>query len=120
MTNQLLTEKDLLGTTLADLRRSVREYATAATESSCPMVRQMFTQLTDSTLKLQGDMYQLMASNNMYSGVSKAGRQEVSKRLQSAQQTMAQDQQFVQQQMAGSMGAQMSSMQNQMSGAPTL
>ncbi|GGA38249.1 spore coat protein [Paenibacillus physcomitrellae] len=111
--NQMLPDKDLLNTTLADLRRSVREYATAATEASCPTVRQMFTQLTDSTLKMQGEMYQLMSSNNMYSAPSQAARQEVSKRIQSVQQTQTQDQQFVQQHLSGSMGMSMSSGQGQ-------
>ncbi|WP_237167812.1 spore coat protein [Paenibacillus yonginensis] len=111
--NQMLPDKDLLTTTLADLRRSVREYATAATEASCPTVRQMFTQLTDSTLKMQGEMYQLMSSNNMYNAPSQAARQEVSKRLQSAQQTQTQDQQFVQQHLSGGMGMSMGSGDNQ-------
>ncbi|WP_237690827.1 spore coat protein [Paenibacillus caui] len=103
--NQMLPEKDLLNATLADLRRSVREYATATTEAACPMVRQMFTQLTDSSLKIQGELYQLMASNNMYNVPSKVQRQEVTKRLQNAQQTQTEAQQFVQQHLTA-MGAQ--------------
>ncbi|WP_055110282.1 spore coat protein [Paenibacillus ihumii] len=93
----LLPEEDLLNFILADLKRTVREYTTATTESSCPSVRQMFTQLTDSTLQLQGQLYQLMSSQNMYSAPSKASRTEIDKKLQEAQQTQQKLQQFTQQ-----------------------
>lgn len=93
----LLPEEDLLNFILADLKRTVREYTTATTESSCPSVRQMFTQLTDSTLQLQGQLYQLMSSQNMYSAPSKASRTEIGKKLQEAQQTQQKLQQFTQQ-----------------------
>lgn len=113
--NQGLPEKELLDITLADLRRSVREYATATTEAACPMVRQMFTQLTDTTLKLQGELYQLMNSNNMYKAPSQAQRSEISKRVQSAQQTQTGAQQFVQQHAA--MGGMQAGAANQQSSA---
>ncbi|AWB43951.1 spore coat protein [Paenibacillus sp. CAA11] len=93
----LLPEKDLLNTILADLRRTVREYSTAVTESACPAVRQMFTELTDSSLRLQGDLYQLMASHQMYNAPVKAPRDEVSKRAQSARKTQEDAYRFVQQ-----------------------
>lgn len=86
----LLPEEDLLNVILADLKRTVREYTTATTESACPSVRQMFTQLTDSTLQLQGQLFQLLSSQNMYTAPSKATRTEVDKKLQEAQQTQQQ------------------------------
>ncbi|GGH13942.1 spore coat protein [Paenibacillus segetis] len=93
----LLPLEDILNTILCDLKRSVREYTTATTESNCPSIRQMFTELTDSTLKLQGNLYQIMSQNNMYTAPTPAPRTEVSKQLQSAQQTVQKAQQFVQQ-----------------------
>ncbi|WP_370877644.1 spore coat protein [Paenibacillus anaericanus] len=96
----ILPLEDLLNTILCDLKRSVREYTTATTESNCPSIRQLFTEVTNSTLKLQGDLYQLMSQNNMYTAPTPAPRTEVSKQLQSAQQTIQKAQQFVQQRVA--------------------
>lgn len=96
----LLPLEDLLNTILCDLKRSVREYTTATTESNCPSIRQLFTELTDATLKLQGSLYQIMSQNNMYTAPTPAPRTEVSKQLQSAQQTVQKAQQFVQQRVA--------------------
>lgn len=92
-----MPEKDLLYTILADLKRTVREYATATTESSCPTVRQMFGQLTSDALRLQGELYTLMKNNNMYSAASPALRQELDKQIQSVTQTQQEAKQFVQQ-----------------------
>lgn len=111
----LLPEEDLLNFILADLKRTVREYTTATTESACPSVRQMFTQLTDSTLQLQGQLFQLLSSQNMYTAPSKAIRTEVDKKLQEAQQTQQQLQQFTQQrtaQMSSSQAPQANMQQN--------
>lgn len=92
-----LPEQDILNTILADLRRTAREYTTATTESACPTVRQMFTQLTDSTLRLQGELYQLMQQNSSYQAPPHAPRQEVDKLYQHATQTQEKSQQFAQQ-----------------------
>ena len=98
-----MPEKDLLYTILADLKRTVREYATATTESSCPTVRQMFGELTNDALRLQGELYTLMKNNNMYSAATPVLRQELDKQLQSAGQTQQEATQFVQQKL-GSQG----------------
>ncbi|WP_460319727.1 spore coat protein [Paenibacillus sp. YSY-4.3] len=108
----LLPEDDLLNVILADLKRTVREYTTATTESACPSVRQMFTQLTDSTLQLQGQMYQLLSSQNMYTAPSHAVRMEVDKKLQEGQQTQQQLQQFIQQRTAQMSGGNQASQPN--------
>ncbi|KAF9128091.1 hypothetical protein BGX30_014478 [Mortierella sp. GBA39] len=79
-----MQDEDLLYTILADLKRTVREYTTATTESSCPTVRQLFTQLTNDTLRMQGELYNLMKQLNMYSTSSKALRQDVDKSIQDA------------------------------------
>jgi spore coat protein CotF len=94
---ELLPEEDLLNTILADLKRTVREYTTATTEAACPEVRQMFNQLTDDTLKLQGQLFQVMSQNNMYTMPSKAPRTAVDKEVQCAQDTIQKANQFVQQ-----------------------
>jgi len=95
--NPILPEADMAYTILSDLKRVTREYATAATESVCPDIRQMFTQLLDDTLKLQGELYTVMQSNNMYNASSPVIKPEVDKQLKQYQQTQQQTQQFVQQ-----------------------
>ncbi|MNJ35241.1 Coat F domain protein [compost metagenome] len=105
----LLPQEDLLNTILADLKRTVREYTTATTESACPTVRQMFNQLTDDTLKLQGQLFQVMSQNNMYTMPAKAPRTELDKEVQCAQDTIQKTGQFIQQRAtmgAGSYGQQ--------------
>lgn len=96
-TQQQLPEADMAYTILSDLKRVTREYATAATESVCPQVRQTFTQLMDDTLKLQGELYYCMQQNNMYNASSPALRQEVDKQLNQYKQTQQKTSQFVQQ-----------------------
>ncbi|MFF2909115.1 MULTISPECIES: spore coat protein [Bacillales] len=96
-----MADEDLMNTVLADLKRTVREYTTAATESACPSVRQAFNNLTMDTLRLQGDLYTHMSQMNMYTAPSKALRQDVDKQIQTAQQTQQKCQQFVQQKTGG-------------------
>ncbi|MWV44167.1 spore coat protein [Paenibacillus sp. HJL G12] len=96
-----MQDEDLLYTILADLKRTVREYTTATTESSCPTVRQMFTQLTNDTLRMQGELYNLMKQMNMYSTSSKALRQDVDKQIQDSRNTQQKTRQFVQQKTGG-------------------
>lgn len=98
-----MPDEDLLYTILADLKRTVREYTTATTESSCPSIRQMFTQLTNDTLRMQGELYNLMKQLNMYSTSSKALRQDIDKQIQEARNTQQTNHQFVQQK-TGAMG----------------
>lgn len=92
-----LPDEDLAYTVLADLKRVTREYATAATESSCPSVRQHFTQLMNTSLAMQGELYTAMSQQKMYNAASPALRQEIDKQLKSYQQTQQKTNQFVQQ-----------------------
>lgn len=103
--NQFMQEEDLLYTILADLKRTSREYTTGVTEAACPVVRQMFTDLTHSTLTLQGQLFTIMEQNNMYSVASPALRQEVNKQLKDNQQLQMKCNQFVQQKL-GQAGAE--------------
>ncbi|MFD3272498.1 spore coat protein [Paenibacillus dendritiformis] len=99
-----MPEKDLLHTILNDLKRTSREYATGVTEAACPTVRQMFTDLTNSTLQMQGQLFNLMQQQNMYSVASPALRDEVNKRLREHEQTMQKANQFVQQKLQAQQG----------------
>lgn len=92
-----LTDEDIASTILSDLKRVTREYATAATESVCPEIRQMFTQMLNSTLTMQGELFTVMQQNNMYNASSPALKQEVGKQLKQYQQTQQKANQFVQQ-----------------------
>lgn len=98
MLNQpVLPEADMAYTVLADLKRVSKEYATAATESVCPEIRQMFSQLLNTTLTMQGELYTAMQSANMYNASSPAIKSEVDKQLKQYQQTQQKTNQFVQQ-----------------------
>ncbi|MFC4777004.1 spore coat protein [Paenibacillus sp. GCM10023252] len=101
----IMPEKDMAYTVLADLKRVVREYATAATESSCPDIRQMFNSLTHSTLQLQGQLYQAMQSQQMYDTASPALKQEITKQMNQYQKTQQETQQFLSQRL-GQQGGQ--------------
>ncbi|WP_424767260.1 spore coat protein [Paenibacillus sp. sgz302251] len=105
--HSILTEEDLAGTILADLKRIVREYATAATESTCQDIRQMFTKLTNSALTLQGQLFQVMQQANMYNTSSQALRQDLDKQVKQYQQTKQKTMQFVQQNLGQRQGQSM-------------
>lgn len=107
-----LTEDDLASVVLDDLKRCVREYATAATESTCPKTRQMFTDLLNSTLKMQGEMFTVMSQNNMYEAASVAPQKEISKQIQSYTSMQQQTQSWLQQGGMQGMGAGMQGFQS--------
>ncbi|CAM3835389.1 spore coat protein [Cohnella lubricantis] len=94
---QFLPDGDLAYTVLADLKRVTREYATAATESSCPVVRQQFTQLLNTSLAMQGELFTAMSQQQMYNTASPVIRQEIDKQMKQYQQTQQKTNQFVQQ-----------------------
>ncbi|QSF46469.1 spore coat protein [Paenibacillus tianjinensis] len=96
-----MADEDLLTMILDDLKRTVREYTTAATESNCQTVRRVFNDLTMDTLRIQGDLFNQMSQMGFYQTPDKALRQAVDKQIQSAQQTQAKCQQFVQQKTGG-------------------
>lgn len=96
-----MPEADMAYAVLSDLKRVVREYATAATESSCPAVRGMFTNLLSSSLKMQGDLYNAMQQQNMYNTASPALRQELDKQYKQYQQDLQKTNQYLQQTLGG-------------------
>ncbi|MCL6459252.1 MAG: spore coat protein [Gorillibacterium sp.] len=105
----LLPEKDWLYTVLCDLKRTAREYTTAVTESNCETVRQEFTKLLNSTLTLQGQLYQLMKQQNMYNTSSPALSQEIQTQVQQYKQSGQEAVQFAQQKTMQPMGNQANS-----------
>ncbi|GAB6926809.1 hypothetical protein JCM10914A_07920 [Paenibacillus sp. JCM 10914] len=103
-TNQgssFLPEEDLLDPILGELKRSVREYTTATTESSCPDIRKMFTDLTADTLKLQGEFFTMMKQNNMYTMGPTALKYDVDKQHKQAQQSIQKAHDTIQQKTSG-------------------
>ncbi|WP_127532616.1 spore coat protein [Paenibacillus kobensis] len=97
----ILPDEDLASVILSDLKRVVREYATAATESTCPQIRKLFTDLTNSTLTMQGQLFTVMQQNQMYNTSSPALRQEIDKQGKQYDQTLQKTNQFVQQKLSG-------------------
>ncbi|WP_054955937.1 spore coat protein [Paenibacillus dakarensis] len=97
-----LPEEDLLNTILNELKRSVKEYTTATTESSCQAVRSMFSNLTAETLQMQGDLYKLIEQQKQYPApVPHAIRSDIDKQLQEAQNTIQQTGQLISQKTSG-------------------
>ncbi|THF76078.1 spore coat protein [Cohnella fermenti] len=106
MNQQFMPDEDLAYTVLSDLKRVTREYATAATEAVCPTVRQHFTQLLNTTLAMQGELYNAMSQQKMYNTASPALRQEIDKQFKEYQQTQQKTNQFVQQRKSAPQAAQ--------------
>jgi spore coat protein F len=92
----VIPEKDLVYSILANEKRVSAEYTTATTESNCPVVRQMFTALLNSTLQIQGQLYQLMVSQGWYNTSSPALQQEVHKQITQYMNFQQETQRFVQ------------------------
>ncbi|WP_019240253.1 MULTISPECIES: spore coat protein [Bacillus] len=95
--NPILSDEDLLYTILADLKRTCREYTTATTESNCPVVRQQFQSLSQSSLVLQGKLYDFMSQQGMYSTSSPALASDITKQITEYGQTQTQTNQLIQQ-----------------------
>ncbi|SFS43218.1 spore coat protein [Paenibacillus sp. 453mf] len=94
--NQFMPETDLMQSILDNLKRTVREYTTATTEAACPEVRQMFTNLTMDTLKLQGQIFNAMQQHNMYQTPGNALQMDLNKEIQTQMQTKQELAQFIQ------------------------
>lgn len=110
----ILTEQDLANTLLCDLKRVVREYATAATEATCPDVRAMYTQLLNTALTSQGNLFYAMKASQIYEQPLLASQQTIKQQVDAFKQTeqqlntfLSQHQQLIGQ--AGTSSAQSSS-----------
>lgn len=98
--NSILSDEDLLYTILGDLKRTCREYTTATTESNCPTVRQQFQSLVQSSLALQGKLYNFMSQQGMYSTSSPTLASDITKQITQYSQTQTQTNQLIQQNLA--------------------
>ncbi|WP_281882865.1 spore coat protein [Paenibacillus sp. YYML68] len=77
-----LNEKDVANLVLSELKRSAREYTTAALEASHPAIRQMFTQLCQKTLQDQAELYTVLSQMQGYGQIRMATQQEIQQELQ--------------------------------------
>lgn len=92
----ILKDEDLLYTILADLKRTAREYTTATTESNCPVVRNQFLQLTQEALNMQGQLYNFMSQQGMYSTSSPTLASDITKQITEYKQTQMETNQLTQ------------------------
>ncbi|WP_349293048.1 spore coat protein [Cytobacillus spongiae] len=97
VSSSILKDEDLLYTILADLKRTSREYTTAATESNCSVVRNTFENLLQDSLKMQGQLYQFMSQQGMYNTSSPAVESQIAQQITQYSQTQQQTDQLVQQ-----------------------
>lgn len=93
----VIPEKDLVYSILANEKRVSTEYTMATMESNCPIVRQMFTELLNNTLQIQGELYQFMSDQGWYNASSPALQQEVQKQITQYTKFQQELQQFLQQ-----------------------
>jgi len=72
-----MEEQDQANVILSELKRTAREYTTAALEANHPQVREQFTTLLNQTLKHQAELYEAIRSLNAYGSVPTATAQEI-------------------------------------------
>jgi len=92
-----LQEQDWGNLVLSELKRTAREYATAALEATHPAVRQTFQSLAQKTMQEQAELYTVLSQLNGYGSVKMAAQHEVQQELQQHGQKAEQLQNFVQQ-----------------------
>lgn len=105
MQASIMEEQDLVKTILADEKRVIKEYASAATEAECQMVRDAFTQIFNDTLQIQGEVFQLMSQQGWYGTPDPASASQLQQQVQKHKQTEQQTMQWMQQQGIASQGA---------------
>lgn len=91
-----LQEQDLAQFVLSELKRTAREYTTAALEASNPQIRQTFQSLVHKTLQDQAEVFQEIQKLGGYE-VQPAQQQQLQQELQKQSQSAAKLQSFVQQ-----------------------
>lgn len=72
-----MEEQDQANVILSELKRTAREYTTAALEANHLQVREQFTTLLNQTLKHQAELYEAIRSLNAYGSVPTATAQEI-------------------------------------------
>ncbi|WP_426450573.1 spore coat protein [Paenibacillus sp. S-38] len=77
-----LDEQDVAKLVLSELKRTAREYTTAALEATHPAIRQTFISLTQKTLQDQAELFTVLSQINGYGNIRLASQQEVQQELQ--------------------------------------
>ncbi len=91
-----LSEKDLFHSILTTLKQSIGEYATAAMEASCPVVRQNMVRLLNETLTEQADCFSVMSRQGWYGQMPTTSRQDVHSEIMKHRQGAQEISQMVQ------------------------
>lgn len=90
-----LTDEDVATVILSELKRTCHEYAIAATESNCAMIRKTNIDMWNQTVQLQEKFYQFMQQNNWYGPAIVAPKTEMDNQLTKMNQLMQQLQPFM-------------------------
>ncbi|GAA4874632.1 hypothetical protein GCM10023310_62870 [Paenibacillus vulneris] len=91
-----LQEQDWGNLVLSELKRTAREYTTAALEATHPAIRQTFQSLSQRTMQEQAELYQVLSQLNGYGSVQLANQQEIHQEIQQQVQKVEQLQSIVQ------------------------
>ncbi|MEW9702743.1 spore coat protein [Paenibacillus sp. SI8] len=91
-----LQDEDLANFVLSELKRTAREYTTAALEAANPQIRTTFQSLVQKTLQDQAIVFQEIQKLGGYE-IPPAAQQQIQQELQKQTQTAAKLQTFVQQ-----------------------
>ncbi|MGG1519860.1 spore coat protein [Paenibacillus oryzisoli] len=92
-------EEDYADFVLNELKRSAREYATAALEAANPQIRQTFQNLLQRTLEDQATVFQEIQKLGGYQ-IQQASQEQILEELQKQSQKASKLQTFIQQQMS--------------------
>ncbi|MCR8632460.1 spore coat protein [Paenibacillus radicis (ex Xue et al. 2023)] len=95
--NTQLKEQDWGNLVLSELKRTAREYTTAALESSHPAIRQTFQTIAQHTMQDQAELFTVLSQLSGYGPIKAADQQEIQQELQQQIQKAEQLQSFVQQ-----------------------
>jgi len=91
-----LKEQDWGNLVLSELKRTAREYTTAALEASHPAIRQSFQSLAQHTMQDQAELFDVLSQLNGYGSIKAADQQDIQQELQQHFQKAEQLQAFVQ------------------------
>jgi spore coat protein CotF len=97
----VLQEQDWGNLLLGEMKRTAREYTTAALESSHPSICQTFQSLAQKTMQDQAQLFSALSQINGYSSIPMAHPQEIQHDLQQRSQKAEQLQSLVQQCLQG-------------------
>lgn len=94
-------EQDWGNLLLSELKRTAREYTTAALEATHPAIRQTFQSLAQKSMQEQAELFDVLSQLNGYGSIKMANPQEIQQELQQQVQKAEQLQNLVQQAIQG-------------------